>query len=111
MDVRVADLDDLEDALEEGLDRIGELRAGTRVDSDAFFAESFMREHTDYDSFPAFRADAPVDLDIPLDDQPSVDVDRLDDYVRDTTEFASWEDMQTTAAQEEIVDQLVTDPA
>lgn len=111
MDVRVADLTDLEEALEQGIDRIGELRAGTRVDSDDFFAESFMREHTDYDTFGAFRADAPVDLDVPLDDQPSIDVDRLDEYVRGTTEFASWERMQTTAAEEKIIDQLVTDTA
>ncbi len=111
MDVQIADLDDFEDALQRALDRIGELRAGTRVSSDAFFSNPFMREHTQYDSFEAFRTDAPVELNVPLDDQSETDWDRLDGYVSEVTEFETWEAMQTEAAQAEIIDQLVSNTA
>lgn len=111
MDVRIADLDELEASLSQALDRIGEYRAGTRVDSEQFFAAAFMREHTDYETFAAFRADAPVSLDVPIEDDSAEHRQRVDEFVADATEFETWEAMKTTAAQEEIVDQLVSNTA
>ena len=108
MDVQIANLNDFEDALQRGLDRIGELRAGTRVSSDAFFAQPFMREHTQYNTFEAFQANAPLELDVPLDDHSETSRDRLNKYVSEVTEFETWEKMQTKAAQEEIINQLIS---
>ncbi|MFB6172316.1 MAG: hypothetical protein ABEJ23_07260 [Haloarculaceae archaeon] len=109
MEVLTTDLDELEASLQQALDRIGDFRAGTRVDSDAFFAEPFMRAHTDYETFDAFREDAPVELDVPVEDPATRG--QVDDFVADATEFETWEEMQTTAAQEEVVDQLLSNTA
>ncbi|GAD51626.1 hypothetical protein MBEHAL_0386 [Halarchaeum acidiphilum MH1-52-1] len=107
MDVRIEGVDDLEAALERGLERIGELRAGTRVDSDAFFSKPFMREHTEYGTFGAFRADAPLDFDVPLDES-TTRRRRADRFVSDVSDFETWEEMKTRAAHEEILDQLLS---
>ncbi|MFB6107871.1 MAG: hypothetical protein ABEJ82_03390 [Haloplanus sp.] len=111
MNVRLGSLDAVEASFERTLDRIGELRAGTRVGSDAFFAESFMQDHTDYDTFAAFRSDAPVELDVPIEDDADAHRRRVDDFVADATEFETWEEMRRTATQEELVDQLLSNTA
>jgi len=109
MDVGTVALDGRTDALTALLDRLGELHAGTRVTADAFFADAFMREHTRYDTFAAFRADAPVD--VPRDGDATADA-RLNEFVRDATEFETWDAMETRAAEEELVDQhLLAEPA
>lgn len=46
MDIQVGGLDQLEEQVADALEQIGELQAGTRVNSEAFFAEPFMRETT-----------------------------------------------------------------
>lgn len=106
MDLQVRGLDDLEDRLGDAIDRIGELRAGTHVQSDAFFAPAFMRKHTEFDSFDAFCADSPWEVES-ADDLQDVPRARLNAYVADTTDFTDWEAMKTRAAREEIVDQLL----
>lgn len=85
-------------------DRIGDLRADEWVSSGTVFSEQFIHEHTEFESFTAFREQSPVPLtngDLDRD----VDSRRLDDYVADTTEFDTWEEMVTPAAEEEIVAQ------
>lgn len=108
MDVELSGLDDPTDALEVTLDRLGELRAGPRVASDAFLAEAFVDEHTRYDSFEAFRADAPVDV---PPGESTADTEELNAFVRDATEFEAWEELRARAAEEELLDQLLADPA
>ncbi|MDS0282318.1 hypothetical protein [Haloarcula onubensis] len=106
MDLQATELGDLEDRLSDALDRLGELQAGTRVSSDAFFSEPFMRNHTEFDSFVAFYEHAPWSLTEPTDVQ-GVPRQALNDYVAATTDFESWEAMKTQAAEEEIIDQVV----
>lgn len=110
MDLQIGDLEDLEGRLQAAVDRIGELQAGTRVRSDEFFSEPFMRDHTQFDSFPAFCEASPWSLEEPRHVH-RVDDRRLDAYVAETTDFESWEGMKTQAAEEAIVDQVVSDPS
>lgn len=106
-DLRVSELDPFHGRLEKAQERVFELQAGTRVDSDEFFSEEFMRSHTQFDSFHAFYRESPWTLDekCSIDELPN---ERLDAYVAGTTEFETWEEMKTRAAQEEIFDQLRT---
>ncbi|WP_267643136.1 hypothetical protein [Haloarchaeobius amylolyticus] len=107
MDLRVSGLEDLEERVGSALERIGELQAGTRIESDAFFSDPFMRDHTEFDSFAAFCDRCPW----PVEDASDVqDVSReeLDEYIAATTDFESWEGMKTQAAEEEIIDQVVS---
>jgi len=105
MDIQVQGLEGLETRVSDALERIGELQAGTRVSSEAFFSDPFMREHTEYDSFAEFCHDGPwpaAEGD-PLGELPA---GVLDEHVAATTEFESWEAMKTCAAEEEIVMEL-----
>ncbi|WP_148414121.1 hypothetical protein [Haloferax sp. KTX1] len=107
MDLRVAGLNGLEERVESALDRIGELQAGTRVQSDAFFSQPFMSDHTEFDSFAAFCEQSPWPLD-DVGDVQDVPRDRLNGYIASTTDFETWEGMKTRAAEEEIIDQIVS---
>lgn len=107
MDLQVAGLDDLEARIGNALDRIGELQAGTRVQSDVFFSQPFMREHTQFDSFAAFCAQSPWPLD-DVGDIQDLSRARLNEYIATTTEFETWEGMKTRAAEEEIIDRVVS---
>jgi len=106
MALQVAGLADLEDRLGTALERIGELQAGTRVQTDTFFSGAFMNAHTEFDSFAAFCERGPWALD-DIDDVQDLPRDRLDEYVAATTEFESWEEMKTQAAEEAIIDRVV----
>ncbi len=104
-DLRVSELDPFHGRLEEAVERVFELQAGTRVNSDEFFSEEFMRSYTQFDSFHAFYRESTWNLEEPraMDDLPN---DHLDSYVVETTEFTTWEEMKTVAAEEAILDQL-----
>lgn len=106
MDLQVAGLADLEDRLGTALERIGELQAGTRVQTDTFFSGEFMDAHTEFDSFAAFCDRSPRPLD-DVGDVQDLPRERLDEYVAATTEFESWEEMKTGAAEEAIIDRVV----
>ncbi|MGQ3412125.1 hypothetical protein [Natrinema versiforme] len=108
MDLQRGGLEDLEGRLRTAISRISELQAGMRVTSDEFFSDPFMCEHTQFRSFPAFCEASPWSLERPRTIQ-RVNRRRLDAYVAETTDFESWEAMKTQAAEEEIIDQAVSD--
>ncbi|MCG1002893.1 MULTISPECIES: hypothetical protein [Halobacterium] len=107
MDLQVAGLEELEAKVGDALHRIGELQAGTHVDSDTFFSQQFMRDHTEFDSFGAFCAQSPWTLE-DFGDVQDVSREQLDEYVAANTDFQTWEEMKTGAAEEEILDRLVS---
>lgn len=107
MDLQVAGLEDLEEKVGNALERIAELQAGTRVRSDTFFSRQFMRDHTEFESFGAFCTQSPWNLD-GISDVQKISRDQLNEYINDTTDFETWEGMKTQAAEEEIIDQIVS---
>ncbi|WP_430639490.1 hypothetical protein [Haloferax volcanii] len=107
MDLQITGLEGLEERVGNALNRIGELQAGTRVQSDDFFSHPFMRDHTEFDSFDAFCEQSPWTFDDAADVR-NVSRDRLNEYIVATTDFETWEGMKTQAAEEEIIDQLVS---
>ncbi|RDZ51083.1 hypothetical protein C5C07_15830 [Haloferax sp. Atlit-4N] len=107
MDLQITGLEDLEERVGNALNRIGELQAGTRIQSDTFFSQPFMRDHTEFDSFAAFCDQSPWAFD-DVADVRDVSRARLDEYVAGRTDFETWEEMKTRAAEEEIIDQIVS---
>lgn len=105
MDLQVAGLEELEDRVETALDRIAELQMGVRMQSDAFFSQPFMDDHTDFKSFTAFCEKSPWALE---ENREIQDVSRkaLNEYVAARTDFETWEEMKTCAAQERIIEQI-----
>lgn len=106
MSLQVVELEDLEERVSNAIDRIGELQAGSRVQSTALLSEPFVDDHTEFGSFAEFCEQSPWALDEGRDVR-EVPRDRLDEYVAEHTDFGSWEAMRTRAAEEEIIDQVV----
>ena len=96
---------DFEERVTRAQRRIAEFRAGTEVSLDEFFAPTFMEEHTQYECFKAFRDDCPRNLETG-EELAAISDEVLDPFIKETTEFESWERMQNRAAQEEIISQL-----
>jgi hypothetical protein len=76
------------------------------VDLEEFFDPAFMREHTEFESFAAFCAESPWEVEerADLEDVP---VDELDGYVAETTAFDSWVAMRNEAAERAVVERLM----
>ncbi|MFB6178680.1 MAG: hypothetical protein ABEI77_03020 [Halorientalis sp.] len=106
MNLQIAGLEDFADRIESVHDTIGHWQAGPRVQSDAVFSQPFVDDHTAFESFDELCAHSPWSLDEP-DDIRNVPRPELDAYLRETTEFESFEEMETLAAEEEIIDQVV----
>lgn len=76
------------------------------VEPGEFFDPAFMREHTQFETFAAFRAESPWDADEPGDVE-DVPTDELDAYVARTTEFETWLAMRNEAAERAVIDRLM----
>ncbi|GGN16792.1 hypothetical protein [Halarchaeum nitratireducens] len=107
MDLQVVGLEDLESRIRDAVDRIGELQTGTQVQSEVFFSPQFMRNHTEFESFDTFCAQSPLALD-DASDLEGAPRDQLNEYIAVTTAFETWEEMKTRAAEEAIIDHVVS---
>lgn len=107
MDLRVEGLDELKDRLNGALDTLAEYQLGTRINSDEFFSQPFMQDHTEFDSFRAFYQQSPWALESPSEIQ-QVPSTQLDEYVSNTTDFETWEEMKTKAAEEALLFDLLS---
>ena len=107
MDLQVAGLEDLEKRVRNAADRIDDLQAGTEVESDRLFSERFMRDHTEFDSFSAFCTQSPWSFD-DVGEVQNAPRDQLNEYIDARTAFETWEGMKTQAAEDDIIDQIVS---
>lgn len=76
------------------------------LELESFFPPAFMREHTEFESFAAFCAESPYDVE-GRTDLEEVPVDELDAYVAGTTAFDSWLAMRNEAAERAVVERLM----
>lgn len=75
----------------------------TRIGFGDLFSPSFMREHTQYESFDRFTAESHWEIETETD-LDAIPLDELDRYVAETTQFSSWDAMATTAAENDLLD-------
>lgn len=91
----------------DNLTRLWEQLTGTQretlIDFDDLFSPSFMREHTQYESFNEFVSEShwEIETETDLDAIPLTEFDR---YVAETTQFSSWNGMATTAAETDLLE-------
>lgn len=104
MATRVEALEGIESRASAMLDKLWELQTSQRVSSDAVISQPFMRDHTEFDSFVDFVDRCPWSITNPSSIR-EVPRDELDDYVATTTDFETWEEMETQAAEEALVEQ------
>lgn len=102
IDLRVDGLTALRERIEDAVERDERSSGGTRIASEAFVSRPFMRRHTQFESFDRFREASPRE-DEEFDGLRRHGAGELDEFVTATTEFESWEEMQRTAAAEDIV--------
>ena len=71
-----------------------------------FFDDDFMRAHTRFDSFEAFRAESPWDIE-ERGDVSGIPAAELDRFVRRTTQFDGFVAMRNRAARREVRERLL----
>jgi hypothetical protein len=71
-------------------------------DADAFFSQSFVRRHTDFESLEAFCRACPCERDS-VGGIQRLAPDERDEFVAATTDFETWSEMKQTAAVTDLV--------
>lgn len=76
------------------------------VEPGEFFDPAFMEEHTEFETFDAFCAESPWQID-DRGDLARVSTAELDRFVRRTTRFDRWVAMRNRAAEREVRSRLL----
>ena len=71
-------------------------------DADAFFSDSFVQYHTEFESFDAFCRACPSERDS-VGGIQRLSVDERDGFVSEATEFETWAEMKEQSAVAELV--------
>lgn len=82
-----------------------ELDGEHQVSFDDLFTTPFMRKHTNFSTFDEFLNDGNFVVNSEEDFENIPDVD-MDNHVRKSTKFSSWEEMLTTASEEYTLKKL-----
>lgn len=90
--------DELQDRLEEMKESAEELDGENKIPFDELFDESFMRSHTEFESFDELIDESPWEVESE-DDFIAIPEDEFDEYVAEHSEFDDWEEMKGVAAQ------------
>lgn len=98
MPIDTSGFDDLIDKLDEIQESVNNLD-GQQVSFDELFPRPFMQRHTDADDIEEFfeRSQWNIDSNEDFEAIPEIELDR---YVDQHSEFRTWEQMQTKAANE-----------
>lgn len=92
MDIEIEGLDDLQDQLEQ----LAELEGG--VPMGEIFTPEFMVMYTEFDSFDEFIEESPWSVES-REDFEAIPEDEFDEYIREHTDFPSWEVMYQTGGE------------
>ena len=92
-------------SLDEFQKNLNKIKPNDQVPIDVLFASTFMLKHTNFSSFDDFLTAGNFTVNSQEDFEAIPDAD-MDNHVRNTTKFSSWEDMLTTAAKEHTLKQL-----
>jgi len=97
--------EDLADEFEEKAERAEQLDGENEVPFDELFDRQFMQEHTDSSSIDGFLDQSGWEVES-QEDFEQIPEDEFDVYVRQHTEFDSWEEMFRAAGTTWMWDQL-----
>jgi hypothetical protein len=85
--------------------KLKELEKGTDVDFPTLFNDEFMRTYTKFETIDDFFDKSPFEVES-NEDFDKINEQELDEYVRNNSDFADWEDMRGKAGEEWLVKQL-----
>jgi len=95
----MGDIDDTIDGIEELQANIEDIDGENQVSVTELFPPKFMSKHTESGDFEEFVEDSPWAVESE-EDFEAIPEDEWDDYVRESTTFDGWEEMQKSASGE-----------
>ena len=101
----VDDLDDVADKFGEMADNAEQLGGESDVSFGDLFTEQFMQEHTDTTSFGDFINNSQWTVESEQDFE-AIPEGEFDEYVRDHSDFNSWENMSGAAGTEWVAREI-----
>ena len=105
MGIDTSGFDDLADKLDEMQESVKEIDGSHQVPLTELFPSKFMRRHTDAHDVDQFLENSPWNIESQADFEDIPEIE-LDQYVDQHSEFRTWEQMQSKAAQEWMERQL-----
>jgi hypothetical protein len=103
--MKAAGFDELVRKLKEMQQRAREINGTHRLAFSELFSDEFMKEHTDFKSFPQMVEENPFETQS-KEDLEAVPDDEWEEYVSSRTRFANWEAMREAAAGDWISRQM-----
>ena len=97
-------IDDFKRELKNTMDKIESLD-GTQVDFNELFTIEFMQNHAGVSSFDKFLKQGNFKVET-QEDFEAIPDDVFDNYVKENTDFSSWEEMSDAATDEYLDSQL-----
>lgn len=105
MGFKIKGLDKLQKQLNQMEKATKKLERTKSISFDKLFTSSFMRKYTNFSSFDEFLDAGNFEVNS-QEDFEAIPDDEMDQLVRDTTKFSSWEEMLTTATELYVVKEL-----
>lgn len=105
MNVEIEGLDELQDVFGGLKEKIEALDGEHEVPVSELFDASFMKQHTPHSDFVAFLEAGGFEIET-QEDFEAIPEGKLDEHVREATEFGGWEEMAGAAVQAWAAEQL-----
>ena len=101
--MKVKGFDDFQKRLDEIAENAQELEGQNEVPFSELFTDSFLKKHTDFDSFEAFE-NAPIFNQ--YDSFETIPDLEFDIFIKENSKFKNWEEMYSKASKEYIEKKL-----
>ena len=105
IDVKITGFDNFEKELKRIQKEAEKLEGNHAVSLVELFTDEFMRQHTPYASLEELFTEGHFEVNSKEDIEAIPDKE-MDDHVAQTTEFDSWEDMQSAAVKDYTIKKL-----
>ena len=91
--------------IKDDFDRVMDKYNGESVGFDQIFNEEFMREHTSFDDFDSWISAGGFEF-ASQEEFDAIDEQKLDNYVSESTDFDTWQDMLGEAGTSLLTSEL-----
>jgi hypothetical protein len=102
LDLRVKTDDPVATRVRTVLEQVVAPQTPSSYDTDTFFSDSFVRHHTEFDSFDEFCRASPCERDS-IGAIQRLPADERDDFVARTTAFETWAEMKERSAVADLI--------
>lgn len=106
--LRIDGLDELQHELRRLDDRVRAVAGTHEVSAGQLFTPRFMQTHTDHETVDEWFAASPFRIE-KTEDFEAIPEEQLDEYVRSTTRFLSWDEMAAAAGKDYLEAKLLVE--